>query len=392
MSSHHISCRGLTLLSLCVTTCLPVFGSELPPAPQGSFSIAVIPDTQRYVRLNEDNQNWDNPTFEAYTSWIAANIERQRIVFVSHVGDIVDLNERPQWKVARHCMDQLHGRVPYGISVGNHDMVRSGDSSLFQEFFPASRFQDFDWYGGSFAGTPDSAGRVSGNNANSFQLFSAEGLHFVALHLECNAPDDVLDWASEVLRNYSDRRAIITTHMGLGPRDTPKKPSDYFDAPKGRMTWKKCHGERGNTPQQMWDKCFRRHGNVFMICCGDQSRTQAMRQSSRSDHGNTVHELLSDYGTNGLRVMRFLPIANRIEVRTWNPLKGELTQGTKIVPDAAEHQFDLSHTMTTSTAGTPGRPGRADFNLQDVADQKKGILIASSQKTQMVLFHRVIER
>ena len=347
MLGHRFYCRFLSVLGLCAVACLPLCGAELPEAPEGTFSIVVIPDTQHYGRLKQDDQAWENPVFEAYTSWIATNIERQRVVFVSHVGDIVDLNERPQWRVARRCMDQLHGRVPYGISVGNHDMARSGDSSLFQEFFPKSRFAEFDWYGGAFAGRPASTSMVSINNANSFQLFSAEGLRFVFVHLECNAPDDVLDWASEVLQKHSDRRAIITTHMGLGPRDSPKKARDYFDAPKGRMTWKKCHGERGNSPQQMWDKCFRRPSNVFMICCGDQSRTQAIRQSSHGDHTNIVHELLSDYGVNGLRVMRFVPKANRIEVRTWNPLTNQLTQGTKIVPDAAQHQFDLTYTMTS---------------------------------------------
>lgn len=337
----------LTLLVLCAGTHVPLYGAELPAAPEGTFSIAVIPDTQRYQRVEGNEQAWENPTFEAYTGWIAANIDRQRIVFASHVGDIVDLNERPQWKVARRCMDQLHGRVPYGISVGNHDMVGSGDSALFQEFFPKSRYSEFDWYGGSFGGLPASNGSVSGNNANSFQLFSAEKLDFVFVHLECNAPDNVLDWANEVLEQHSERRAIITTHMGLGPRDRPKQASDYFDAPKGRMTWKKCHGENGNTPQQMWDKCFRRHRNVFMVCCGDQSRTQALHQSSPGDNGNTVHELLSDYGTNGLRVMRFVPQANRIEVHTWNPIAAQLTQSTSIVSDANQHQFNLSYPMTS---------------------------------------------
>lgn len=348
MPGHQFYCRIFTVLSLWTLTFPPAFGAELPGAPEGTFSIAVIPDTQHYRQLKQDQQAWENPTFEVYTKWIAANIDRQRIVFVSHVGDIVNLNERSQWEVARRSMDQLHGRVPYGISVGNHDMVRSGDSALFQEFFPRSRFVEFDWYGGTFSGSTSSTGSLSGNNANSFQLVSAEGLRFVFVHLECNAPDDVLDWASQVLRKHSDRRAIITTHMGLGPRDRPTKASDYFDAPKGRMTWKKCHGERGNTPQQMWDKCFRRHRNVFMICCGDQSRTQAMHQASRGDHGNTVHEVLSDYGKNGLRVMRFVPEANRIEIRTWNPLKGNLTQTTTIVRDGRLHQFELPYTMTTT--------------------------------------------
>ena len=52
--------------------------------------------------------------------------------------------------------------------------------------------------------------------------------------------------------------------------------------------------------------------------------------------------MLSDYGANGLRVMRFVPQTGEIEVRTWNPITGEFCQGTEIVPDAGQHQFVLS--------------------------------------------------
>ncbi len=327
---------------------VPVTGGELPAAPEGSFSIAVIPDTQHYkgrgTKRADSHAPLSNQVFESYTDWIAANLKRQRIVFVSHVGDIVDINNREQWALARRCMDKLHGRVPYGISVGNHDMTSAGDSSLFQEQFPGSRFVDFDWHGGGFE-KPASSMAVSGNNANSVQLFEASGLKFVALHLECNAPDDVLKWADTVLRRHSDRRAMITTHMGLGPRDEPKESRDYFDAPKGRMTWTKRHGNRGNSPQQMWDKCFKKHPNLFLICCGDQSRTQAMRQEAEGTHGNVIHEVLSDYGANGLRVMRFLPAENKIEVSTWNPLTQSLCESTSIVKDRDQHQFTLRYEM-----------------------------------------------
>lgn len=324
---------------------------ELPAAPEETFSVVVIPDTQHYhgssSKREPDSPNRvTNPTFDAWTDWIAANLTQQRIVFVSHVGDIVDKNNRKQWAVARHCMDKLHGKVPYGISVGNHDMVGgSGDSSLFQEVFAESRFKSFGWYGGCFL-SPSGVPATSGNNANSVQLFEAAGMNFVALHLECNAPDDVLAWADSVLEQHADRRAIVTTHMGLGPLERPKAPRDYFDAPKGRMNWKKCHGNRGNTPRQMWDKCFRMHKNLFMVCYGDQSRTQALRKSSVGEQGNTVHELLSDYGVNGLRVMRFVPAKNLIEVRTWDPIKGKLCETTEIVPDRDQHQFTLQYNMS----------------------------------------------
>jgi hypothetical protein len=345
----------LTIITICILICADVLSAaEFPAATEGTFSVAVIPDTQHYRRSAEDPDTAGEPTvtnavFESYVDWIASNAARQRIVFASHVGDIVDVNNHQQWSVARQMMDRLHGRVPYGISVGNHDMVRSGDSTLFQEYFPASRFEDFEWYGGCFH-SPVGRSATSGNNANSFQLFSGESLDFIILHLECNAPDDVLAWADAVLEQHASRRAMITTHMGLGPRDKPKEADDYFTAPKGRMTWKKCHGDRGNSPQQMWDKCFCKHANLFLICCGDQSRTQAMHQSSKGNNGNIVHEILSDYGSHGQRMMTFLPRQNRIEVRTWNPQTDKLCEETKIVRDTSQHQFDLEYVMTAPQA------------------------------------------
>ena len=302
--------------------------AELGPAPEGSFSIVVLPDTQTYAAVKPE-------IFHAETQWIVENRDRQRIRFVSHVGDIVDKNVPEQWRVARAAVDRLHGKVAYGFSVGNHDMVGStGDCSLFQEFFGALRFEEFSWYASHHK-----------NNANSAQLFSGGGLDFVIVHLECNAPDGVLAWADRVLAEHSDRRAIVTTHMYLGPLDRPTTAEGWFDDPKGRMRWKKCHGSRGNTPQAMWEKCFSRHENVFLICCGDQSRTQAMRLTVNGAHGNMVHEVLSDYHDGSLRLYRFLPDEDLIEARTYRPHRDELCQGTKIVADSGEHQFRLSYRM-----------------------------------------------
>ena len=52
-------------IGLCAVACLPLNGAELPEAPEGTFSIAVIPDTQRYLPLKEADQAWENPSFEA---------------------------------------------------------------------------------------------------------------------------------------------------------------------------------------------------------------------------------------------------------------------------------------------------------------------------------------
>lgn len=305
------------------------FAEQPSPAPEGTFSFVVLPDTQAYV--SKDKAIY----FESEVNWILDNRKSQRIKFVSHVGDIVGTYESDaHWKVARKNMLRLLGQVPFGFSVGNHDMQSSGDSRKFQKAFPASLFADSPWYGGQIK-----------NNANSFQLISVNGMEFLVLHLECNAPDEVLKWADSVLEKHAGRRAMITTHMYLGPRDQPRKARDYYDAPKGRMRWAKMHGKKGNTPQQLWEKCFSKHQNVFLICCGDQSRTQTMHRTVQGNHGNHVHECLSDYRGGYLRIYRFEPSKNRISVMTYSPLQKKLCDGTSIVADAARHHFLLDYKM-----------------------------------------------
>lgn len=338
------------ILFACCTSTVLADDAGLGYAPEGAFTVAVIPDTQAYRGRKPTadptrDQGVRNPIFQTITDWIATNRQAQNIVFVSHVGDIVDKNVPDQWAVARRCMDRIHGVIPYGMTVGNHDMVSRGDSSLFQTYFPESRFDDFDWYGGAFhPDRPEPA--ISGNNANSFQRFRAANLDFVFLHLECNAPDDVLEWANQVIDSHPMHRVIVTTHMDLGPIELPKTNKGYVRDPKGRMNWKKCHGERGNTSVQMWDKCFKRHRNLFLICSGDQKRSQTMHLSARADHGNVVHSCMSDYNSDGsVRLYRFIPKKNRIDVFTYNTVKEQRTQKTKRVPERRNHQFSLEYAM-----------------------------------------------
>ncbi|QDT49100.1 Calcineurin-like phosphoesterase [Symmachiella dynata] len=329
MKPHVFQITVLTvaLFTMCVARGI---AEEPAAAPEGTFSFVVLPDTQGYV--SEKNEAY----FEAEVNWILDNRKTQRIVFVSHVGDIVDkYKSDEEWQIARKHMLRLSGKLPFAFSVGNHDMLSGGDSQKFQETFPASLFENEEWYGGQIK-----------NNADSYQLISVGGMDFVILHLECNAPDDVLEWANGVLEKHADRRAMVTTHMYLGPRDRPRESRDYYDATKGRMRWHKTQGKQGNTPQQMWEKCFSKHENLFLICCGDQSRTQAMHRTVKGEHGNPVHECLSDYRGGFLRIYRFEPKQNQISVMTYSPLQQELCSGTKIAPDVDDHQFVLKYEMS----------------------------------------------
>ena len=100
------------------------------------------------------------------------------------------------------------------------------------------------------------------------------------------------------------------------------------------MRWHKCHGERGNTPAQMWEKLYRKHPNLLMVLSGDQSRTSALRLDATGDRGNTVYGLLSDYTSSGpkLRIYRFFPDKDSIEVITYDTVRGEVIDGSTHVP------------------------------------------------------------
>ncbi len=324
--------------------------ADLDLPPPGAFTIVVIPDTQGYrgratKATPQSTEPLTNPVFQHHTRWIAENLRAQNIVFVSHVGDIVDINNAEQWTLAPECLDRLHGVVPYSLTVGNHDMTSKGDASLYQRFFPAERYRGFAWYGGSYVHDRPEP-NVSANNVNSYQLFSAGGLEFIHLSLECNAPDDVLAWADGLLRRHAGRRALVTTHMDLGPVERPKDNEGYIKDPKGRMSWVKIHGARGNSAVQMWEKLFRRHAGLGFIFSGDQSRTTAMRLAARGDAGNTVHSLLSDYTSSGpLRIYRFVPSANEVRVITYDTSRRALVDTTAHAPARDQHQFTLSYAM-----------------------------------------------
>lgn len=326
-------------------------GAPIPPLPKDAFTVVVIPDTQHYIgKATKITPTSTDPVTNAHlewqTKWIREHKADQNIVFVSHVGDIVDYNVPEQWAIAQQHLDTLRGVVPFGLTVGNHDMTGKGDARLFQEHFPASSFKSYPWYLGCYEHTHDDQ-TVSANNVNSAQLFSAGGLDFIHINLECNAPNDVLAWASDVLTKHANRRAFITTHMDLGVLDKPKENDGFIHDPKGRMRWVKCHGVRGNSAEQMWDRLYRKHANLGIVFSGDQSRVTAMSETRTGDHGNVVYSLLSDYMSEPVvRLYRFVPSENKIHVVTCDVRDSLLVESTPYVPEKEKHQFVLDYSMT----------------------------------------------
>ncbi|MFV1994848.1 MAG: metallophosphoesterase [Verrucomicrobiales bacterium] len=309
-----------------------------------SFTIAVLPDTQCYcdIRHQQSARKWGNGDLRRYffkqTQWVRDNRKRLNIRFLVHEGDIVQTDYPQEWAIAREAMSILDGVVPYSMCLGNHDMgyektdkdehsytTAVNRSTHFNEYFPRGKYAD----------TPEFGDTLDAErHDNSWYHFEAAGMKFMILSLECKPRDEVLEWANRVVAQHPEHRVIVLTHSYLNANQTRTRGSFKIE---------------GNLGEQMWGKLVKKHQNIFMVLCGHVLGEALL--TSTGDHGNQVHQILSDYqgmnngGESWLRYMVFAPDANKISVFTYNPALDQFR-------DAPSSRFDLDYPMTPSSKGS----------------------------------------
>ena len=271
-----------------------------------NFTIIVLPDTQYYSESFP-------AVFDNQTQWIADNIEQMNIVFVTHLGDVVDEADKVwQWVNANNSLSKLDGKVPWGVCPGNHDGIDAVPNN-FETYFGRERFQNESWYGGSFGD----------KNQDSYQLFSAGGTDFLFLHLQYDPNDYILEWAGNVIDSYPSRQVIISTH-------------EYVD-----WHWMPWHSSIG---EKVYEKLVKPHADqILLVLCGHieevDTRTQVIGD-------NVVYEMISDYqeqpngGDGWLKILQFSPLNNKISVKTYSPYLNRYNHDVK-------SEFSLDFNMST---------------------------------------------
>jgi len=260
-----------------------VHASTVTPA---NFTIIVLPDTQYYAQSYP-------AIFTNQTQWIVSHKDALNIVYVTGEGDITNVGTQDiQWQRADAAYTLLENittthlpyGIPYTIPLGNHDQP----TTLFNQYFGVSRFTGRDYYGGHYSTT----------NNNHYVLFNASGISFIAIALDYNPSTAVLNWADDLLKTYSNRRAIVIEHCILN-----------VDA-----SWD------GNG-QTIYDT-LKDNPNLFLMLCG---HNHGENRRTETYNGHTINILLADYqnypkGGNGyLRIMTFCSVTNQIKVKTYSP-------------------------------------------------------------------------
>ena len=311
----------LSLVGMLVAAAPARAEGPLPWVP-GSWTLVVLPDTQRYTI-----DPWKQ-IFPATTQWIADNKETRNIQMVLHLGDITGGNKPVTWQVASQAMAVLdNASIPYSMTTGNHDhdewdpafQSAPNRDTLLNDFFSVARYQAMPTFGGTFE---------PGRTENNYHLFSAGGKDYITVTLEWGPRGEVLAWAGDILSKYSDRTALIVTHVytysdgtrydwaakGKGQIYNPHCVFYAFSAPHNGT-------ENVNDGQQIWEKLVSKHANVRIVFSG-HLRWAGARQTSVGDHGQAVHEMASAYHDppeGWIRLVEFLPDGRTVHVKTYSP-------------------------------------------------------------------------
>jgi hypothetical protein len=313
----------MLLLPFLVFVCLGVVSevsraAALPIEP-GSWTLAILPDTQDYTEFNF-------PHFTNQTQWIADHTTSHNINYVLHEGDVTEHNNTVQWTRGLNSMNLLNNVVPYAIAPGNHDYGPngfSGDrSSMFNQpeyFGPGSYYANQPSVGGFFD---------AGKTDNSYHTFNAGGKDWLVLALEWGPRDEVVAWANQVVTDHSEHLAMLVTHAYMYYDETR-----YDWENKGsQQQWNPNSYPIANLPggsvndgEQLWDKLVSKHENFRFVFNGHVIGDGTGFLSSVGDHGNVVHQMLANYqfkaqgGSGDMRLLEFLPDGETVVVRTYSP-------------------------------------------------------------------------
>lgn len=313
-----------------VTPTPPYIEPDPLPFVPGSFTLAVLPDTQVYCRLYPDH-------FYRQTDWIAKNARKYNIQYVLHLGDVTDHNTHEQWMVARNAMTRLDGVVPYAIAPGNHDFgdrgVTNNRETFLNFYFPVDRYRSRPAFGGVME-----AGKLD----NSYHTFEGNGQKFLILALEFGPRDKVVEWANQIVARHPDHRVILITHAYLYSDDTIYDWTKYG----GEQKWNPHDYPSAKLPGgtndgiDLWRKLVRKHPNFLLVVSGHVLNDGLGYRTTKGDHGNTVHQMLVNYqmknegGEGFLRLIEFLPDGETVQVKAYSP-------STKTYKTDPQNQFVL---------------------------------------------------
>jgi len=309
---------GLSLVPLSAAGLSACGGGNDSSVGSASFTLAVLPDTQFYARYatsaegSQFARRFGSEPFKAQTQWIADNARAFNIAFTTHLGDVVDQQNKPdQWKVADAAMKVLEDAgQPYSILAGNHDVVTDldyqGDQSTGTDAQRDLAKEPYlNWFGSERARRQKTFGGRDPSGFHEYHLFSAQGQQFLVLSLSWRVSDAGLAWAQSVLDKHPQLPAILVNHALL---NIDKDGASPLETGYGKL---------------LWERLIKRNDQIFLTLNGHFHGAAHLRKTN--DFGHSVDLMVVDYqmayqGGNGLmRLYEFDLGRQCIDILSFSP-------------------------------------------------------------------------
>jgi len=204
-----------------------------------------------------------------------------------------------------------NARVPYAITLGNHDTGAVGEHSgsaapgnvnanlrntdRFNTYFPVKRFTA-------------QKGRFEKNKSdNAFYTFKAGGMNWLVLTLEfCSRPAPV-EWAIQVISKHPKHNVIILTHYHLNAKGIiGQDNAGYGDL----------------SPQEVYDQLIKQSANVRIVLSGHTG--SSVHRDDIGLKGNHIYQILQDYqgednGGGFIRLLEIDPGSKTMSAKMYSP-------------------------------------------------------------------------
>lgn len=252
------------------------------------YTFAWMSDTQGYSKNVPK-------IYDTMTEWLKESAKYKNIKFVFHTGDVVNDNIKYQWKNADKAMKTIDGVIPYTVAAGNHDVnQKSAEYNEFVSYFGRNRFKDED--GGYFYK----------NGMASAKLLNAGSQKYIMTAIGYGADSGAKKWLRDILRQYSDRTAVLTTH-------------DYLNA----------DGSLSENGKDLYENIVLPSKNIHLVLCG-HNHGAAINTAKIDDNGDgiperTVYQMIADYqmtenmGNGFMRLLMINETTKELSVKTYSP-------------------------------------------------------------------------
>jgi len=309
----------------------------------GSFSIAVLPDTQNMIDYKHQKAaGFPIDASELYLGemrWIAehAALRGGDVVFAAAVGDVwqhqslpidaehaargfvaianpwlAEFQPTPQTVAVELPMARRGYAVladtglPFGVAPGNHDYDAMWSDSHYPPVSDAKKIDGtpktlgmlhvggldnfrsvFGAAGAFFAGKPWYVASYQGGTSSA-QTFTAGGYTFLHIALQMSPNETVIQWAASVIGQHPGLPTIVTTHDYLNAKGE-RKANPIIELAAVDFTH--------STAEQLWHELIDRNDQIFLVLCGHHHGVAT--RTDRNAAGHDVLQLLADYQDRG---------------------------------------------------------------------------------------------